>query len=66
MLICDTAPPNESSRRASSDDGQGTGDMWAWWKKQGHLVATFLAVLFGVAVVVGFEQAAIPNKPAPC
>lgn len=66
MLISMTAPPGKSSRKANIDDGQGTGDAWAWWKKNGYIVATFVSVLFGVAAIVGFEQAVIPDKPAPC
>jgi hypothetical protein len=66
MLVSMTASPSSHSRSAKLDDGQGTGDAWASWKKYGHLVATFGSVLFGVAAVVGFEQVAIPDRPAPC
>ena len=66
MLISMTAPPGKSSKKARIDDGQGTGDAWAWWKKNGYIIATFVSVLFGVAAIVGFEQTVIPDKPAPC
>lgn len=66
MLVSMTAPPSSHSRTAKTDDGQGTGDAWAQWKKFGYLAATFGAVLFGVAAVVGFEQSSILDRPAPC
>ena len=58
--------PSRKSRKAQIDEGQGTGDEWAFWKRSGYLVGIVsVALLFGVAIL-GFEgNTNIPNSPAP-
>lgn len=66
ILVSMTAHPSRSSRNAKIDEGEGTGDVWAMWKRHGFLAAIVATILFMVTTILGFERAVIPNRAAPC
>ena len=58
--------PSRRSRTALLDHGEGTGDHWAWWKRQGWLIGIGAICLLFAAAVLGFEGATtIVDRPAP-